>query len=316
MGIIDDWRYSRPVLDRAGQQIFWDRQASTYDHADMTTDNAGELAIVQALCEDFIQQGYVAEDVVTLGGASGCRDPLVVLDALKHHQNLRRIVFNDLSEAMVQVALKRFSDLRVKNGYEVQGIHGPIHEIANQIPVIPRRVIIGVYRASALTEACPSEGQSYSGLEGYVRNSSIIGDHLIVEAVGLRADQYEESEMRVDISSANATVHLPIALAKIGSWYSDEQFIATRVIGQHTGNPGFFISHWFVEKSIRDLVGRCFSSARVEKMTMTKCAKGFVLCIDPIEPPRGILTILNNVVGNVLPHEQVETLRVIDRISS
>lgn len=315
MGIIDDWRYSRPILDRAGQQIFWDRQAPTYDQSDMTTDNAGELEIVRSLCADFVQQGYIAEDVVTLGGANGCRDPLVVLSALEHHQRPREVVFNDLSEAMVKVALKRSLSMYIKNGRHIRGVHGPIHEIAGQIRSLPRRVIIGMYNVRALLEARPSEGQPYSGLEGYVRNSSTIGDHLIVEAMGFRADRYEELGLRVDVSVMHAATHLPVALLAIESWETDEQFVATRVIGEHVGKPGFFISHWFAEKGIRDLIKTCFSRDRFEKMTITECAKGFVLCIDPVEPPRGILTMLNNVIGNVLPHEQAETLRAINRIS-
>lgn len=314
MGTICRWRYPRPILDRAGQQVFWDRQASTYDQADMTIDNVGELMIVQSLCADFVQRGFTAEDVITLGGANGCRDPLVVLAELKDHRP-SQVIFNDLSEAMVNMALGRTLSSHIRNGYCVRGIHGPIHNVAYGMPVLPRRVILGVYSAHALVQAHPSEGQPYSGLEEYIRNSAIIGDCLIVEAMGLHADQYKEQGSRVDLSAGNATEHLQTVLSTVASWEADEQFVATRVIGTHSKKPGYFISHWFSEKGIRKLVGKCILPARIKNMTVTKCAKGFVLCIDPIDPPRGIITMLNNVLGNVLPHEQAETLRAINRIS-
>lgn len=311
----NSWRWRRPVLDRAGQQAFWDRQSATYDEADMTTDNEGELAHVRSFCRGFVERGYTAEDVVTLGGASGCRDPLVVLDALKPHQHPRGLVFNDLSERMVQRAFKRFRDTGIAQAYDVQGIHGPIHEIADRIPSLPRRVIIGVYRSRAFLEANGNEGQPHSGLEGYLRNGVALGDHFFIEAVGFNGGRYDERGPRMEVA-VDDTARLPAMIKEIGSWETDDQFTATRVVGCHARKPGFFISHWYSEKGIRNLINKCFPRSRCANTSFAECAKGYVLCIDPVGPPQGILTLLNNVLGNVLPQEQADTLRAIERISS
>ena len=113
-----------------------------------------------------------------------------------------------------------------------------------------------------------------------------------------------------------ARERLSDVLASLKSFLVSGEVGAFRVIGQHANKPGFFLSHWFTEKGITDLIQSCFDSQRIRAMSLKPCGKGFVVCIDPVEPPRGIVTLLNNVIGNVLPHEQMETLRAIDRVST
>jgi len=46
-------------------------------------------------------------------------------------------------------------------------------------------------------------------------------------------------------------------------------------------------------------------------------AKGMALVVDPIGvQPQGVVTVLNNVIGNVLPQSQHETLHAIKKIIS
>ena len=173
-----------PTLDRAGQEAFWDRQALTYGLADMTRDNVGELTIVEGFCRDFVGRGYVAKDVVALGGANGCRDPLIVTRTLRISGHApQQIHFNDLSVAMTKAALEGSLAEYKWSGIPVQLLPGPIHEIASQIPVLPRRLLVGAYSARALVEINPQEDYPYTGLEEYVRNRNILGDRFIVEPV-------------------------------------------------------------------------------------------------------------------------------------
>lgn len=304
------------VLDRNGQQAFWDRQAADYDQADMTRDNEGELDHVRTLCRQFCESGCVAEDVVTLGGAVGSRDPKVVLEVLGSHSRLPvDICFNDLSEVMA----KRASTLALASyaaaGVRVTSLPGPIHEICHRIRSLPRRVIIGAYRLQAFTSANPHYGYPLSGFEEYVRNADKIGTHLTIEPVHLAENGYVDLNTRVSFRCTDTPEKRASAHAILADCSGIPAVDAIRVIGRHPGKAGYFLSHWYTEHGIRRLMFRCFGSARISSMSLVTCAKGFVVCLDPVERPRGIVTMLNNVIGNILPGDQMETLRAIDALT-
>lgn len=306
-----------PVLDRSGQETFWDRQVLGYDQADMTRDNEGELDLVRALCQQYCLKGYQAEDVVCLGGAVGSRDPKVVMDMFERHKiRPKRIYFNDLSESMANQAMKSVLSSYSTGGTEVTLIPGPIHEIGENIPAMPRRVIIGVYRIDAFTMANPHYGYPLTGLEEYEKNADIIGTQLLIEPMRLTGKGYEGVNPQIIHHSNGLPEHKERTLSELNEYAKISSADALRIIGRHENLTGYFLSHWFSEQGVRQLVTQCFSSSRISTMSLMPCAKGFVLCIDPVEEPRGIVTVLNNVIGNIIPSEQMETLRVIEKLSS
>lgn len=305
-----------PVLDRQAQQAFWDRQAATYSERSMTRDNEGELSVVEKLCDDFVQRGYVAEDVVTLGGANGCRDPRVVMDALaRHSQTPRAIYFNDLSEKMVEAACTGSLAEYNQRFIAIASGHGAIHENVAWVPTKPRRVIVGVYKAAALVSTEASKGYTQCGIEGYIRNGGILGNRFTFEAMTSGQDSFEPMGIKSALNAHAAPLRVQIARRVIDACLGDEAVSAIQVLGYSSEDLGQFLSHWYTERGISSLIRRTFAKERLGSISITSCAKGYVICIDSIEPPCGIVTILNNVIGNVLPHEQAETLRTIDRIS-
>jgi hypothetical protein len=304
------------VLDRAGQQAFWDRQAPDYDQADMTRDNEGELDLVRALCQQFCLSGYKLDDVVTLGGAVGSRDPKVVMEVFERHSMWpEHIYFNDLSGPMTEHALKGSLASYPRDQTKVVAIPGPVHEIAKHIPPIPRRVIIGVYRAEAFTTANPHYGYPLTGLEEYEKNADRIGTHLIIRPVRLTDEEYIHMNTRMLYSSEYEPERKSIVQTHIAQCVNIPPMDAIQVIGTHHDREGYFLSHWFTECGIRRLIAQSFNPERIVSMSLMSCSKGFVLCIDPVDQPRGIVTILNNVMGNILPNEQIRTLRAIDMFS-
>src|SRR3989344_4631480 len=102
MGVHPGW-LQIPPLTPEGQRLFWDRQTK-YETAQMTNDNSGELTVVGNLCRELAGNGTI-HDVVTLGGAVGCRDPDFVLEQLvRNGVRPREIWFNDLSEKLTERA--------------------------------------------------------------------------------------------------------------------------------------------------------------------------------------------------------------------
>lgn len=305
------------VLDRAGQQAFWDRQAPDYDAADMTLDNEGELKIVESLTRDQLLKNGHIDDVVTLGGAVGSRDPKVVVDIVQGCSSaLSHIYFNDLSPKMTSRAVDTVLKPYISDKTGITTFPGPIHEVGDSIPCRPRRVVIGVYRARALIEAYPHLGYSLSGIEEYIKNSSIIGTRLTVEPLDIRNGVYAKPVTQLQLTPDSSAKERVAVNNEIVRQLERERVDAIRIIGTHEDKDGFFISHWFTEEGIINLVRRSFKRDRRGHLSIVPCAKGYVLCIDPIEKPQGMVTILNNVIGNILPDEQIRTLEVIDRISS
>ena len=313
-----DENWTIPVLDRAGQQVFWSRQAQNYDTSKMTIDNEGELDLVAAICRHFSRSGHVAEDVVTLGGAVGSREPKIVLDTLAAFDQFpNSIYFNDLSPEMVRTAEQRLLRSTRPEYTRLHLLPGAIHEVIEKIPAMPRRVIIGVYKSEPLIVANPHHGHPTSGLDTYDEYADTVGSRITVTPMHLlHGESYVSLDTSVHIQKGDTQEVKRERKKEVGDYLSHKALDALRVVGTHENQEGYFLSHWFTEKGILGLVKAAFSIDRLSSLSIMPCAKGFVLCIDPVEKPRGIVTILNNVIGNIIPNEQIATLRAIDKMSS
>jgi hypothetical protein len=101
-----------------------------------------------------------------------------------------------------------------------------------------------------------------------------------------------------------------------GSVRSPNQPHMIRVVSwRDDSDPAFFISHWYSERGIRKIIERHMGKEQAERMSILPCAKGYMICIDPIEKPRGVVTVLNNVLGNILPEELGASLKAIDQMA-
>jgi hypothetical protein len=243
---------------------------------------------------------------------------LVISEALEQcgGETPKKIFFNDLSAAMTQAALEGSLTVYAEKNISLEVIPGPIHAIAGCLPAMPRRVIVGVYSAKALVHASPEEDYLRVGLEEYLSNAAILGDRFVFEPFGLQDGQYRALAPKTFLSAWATSEQLGMVIGSLATLLGENIADAVRVIGQHHAQPGYFLSHWFTEKGILELLRGSFDPRRMGAVRIKACPKGFVLCIDPLEPPRGIVTLLNNVVGNVLPADQTETLRVVDRLST
>lgn len=296
-----------PDPGKAVHTAFWDRQAEQYGERDMT-DNEGELAIVTSLTNEFIDRGWKAEDVVTFGGADGSRDPGVVLTALNERgQPPGRIYFNDLSARMTEAALEKSLGLYAKAGSHVTTHPGPAHEVAQLIPRRPRRVIIGMYSAKAFIHG-------EWGLDCYLLNRQILGSRFYIQACSVSGTGYNPMGVALTVNAGLAPLWLPRLKEIMSICSAYENFGAFQVIGEQNDVPNGFLSHWYGSRGARALIDAGFAG-RTVSVRVYECPKGMVFCIDPPETPQGIVTILNNVVGNIRPSEQVASLQAVSRIS-
>lgn len=310
-----DWAWQPPRLNPEGQIRFWDRMAATYEGADMT-QNMGEQHVVERLTDEFVVRGFQAEDVVTLGGAVGCRDPRIVVDRLRiGGQTPKRIFFNDLAPALVAHASENELASQRAGGIDVHAFSGKVADSYAHIPKMPRRVLIGVYGAEAFVRPAPEEGHRQDGFTEYLANDAHIGDRLWLEWFRISAGAYAPAAKERFLTGR--TIGTPpdavrSSLEKVLQLHELPELGALRVIGStEDERHGYFLSHWFTIQGVTSLLEESFIG-RAVKMRLFLCGKGMLVCLDPLyERPRGILTVLNNVVGNILPDEQLKSLRVI-----
>jgi len=306
--------WCKPPLTVTGQTAFWNGQAEIYETADMTVDNAGEMDVVLRHCR------FPFESVVTLGGAVGCRDPRKILeDLIQRAPGARpRVFFNDLAERLVLRAKSAVLTPFAEQGFSIKYHVGEIRRVCEKIPRAPRRIIIGVYEARSFFLAHPTGGHPQCGFSEYVKNSAILGKHFLFDWVRLNdAHGLESAGLRGDIcveDSSETLVRVKRLFAEIGHkvWTQRLTDIAAlQVIGRTDGRKGFFISHWYTPSGVRQLLLSAFPKARFSIRRFI-VSKGSVFVIDPRgTKPCGVVTVLNNVIGNVLPHDQYRTLCAI-----
>jgi hypothetical protein len=314
-----DWEWRPPPLDSESQVRFWNRMASTYEGADMT-HNTGEQRAVERLTDEFVVRGYQAEDVVTLGGAVGCRDPRIVVERLRAAgQTPGRIFFNDLAPALVAHASEHALAPYRESGMDVRTFSGKVADASAHVPKMPRRVLIGVYGTQAFLRAHPEEGHLQDGFTEYLANDADIGTRLWLECFRLSSGAYAPAMQERFLTGRAVGTSPDVVRSSLGKVLQEPHFSgvgALRIIGStNDDRDGYFLSHWFTNQGIRSLIEESFVG-RAVKMRVFPCGKGMLVCLDPLyERPRGILTVLNNVVGNILPDEQLRSLRVIHRLT-
>ncbi len=309
---------SSTALRREDQKRFWDRQAATYGDSNMTNDNDGELAIVRQVCAEYAGISQTLNDIVTFGGADGCRDPRVVMDAFASgRMRPAAIYFNDLSPEMVMQARSKYLNVLSDRGISVLTLAGNVADVIDYIPYAPRRVVIGGYHIEAFLRASCAEGYPMCGLDEYVRSAEVIGNHFMLEWCDIAKDGYEPTGK---IFHFNAHEVADIVLVRtMVSAFTGRAIVkasgALRVISRGTKDGEPFISHWYTEAGFRTLLSTGFGE-RALGLPLYRCAKGIVAYIDPIEDvPTGMVTMLNNVIGNILPKDVVRNLLAINAIS-
>ncbi|MFA7201632.1 MAG: hypothetical protein WC099_01390 [Candidatus Paceibacterota bacterium] len=313
----NSWR--KPKLDIQGQKIFWDQQAPHYEKADMTVDNQGELICVLEKYKEV-----PCKELITLGGAIGCRDPKVILDDIisRNERPFPKVFMNDLSKKQLQWAQEKILKDYTRSGFHITYLPGEIRSVCTKIKNhMPRRLLIGIYESRSFFEAQPSSQYPLCGFDEYLRNHNILGQELLLNWM-----RYETGGIFTSCGIRTLVTSLDHPKDKLGIKKSLETFYRSvtdagtenisclQIIGRSHNHRGFFLSHWYTQTGFIPMLKEAFP-ATLFSITKYQFPKGALFVIDPLRhQPTGIITVLNNVMGNILPQNQLKTLHAIRRL--
>lgn len=317
---ISNW--NKPELTVAGQLAFWNGMSNLYEKADMTVDNRCEIEEVIKLC-----QKNKFTEVITLGGAIGCRDPKMILESLESQKDFNgdfpNIIFNDLSPNQLKTAEKVVLKPFIDKGVVMKFVPGEIIEVCPQFEKGSRQLVLGVYGSKSFFEAYPEKGYPTCGFDEYIKNYDILGEEFILNWVKFdptTADKISDDNQDIRISHLNKQEEKTFVKnglrARLDKAMEEEHpsLLGLQIIGQHSKKRGFFLSHWYFPQSFEKILESVFPPDQFQIET-SYFAKGMLYKITRKgKNPTGLVTVLNNVLGNILPKQQVKTLEAIREI--
>ncbi len=278
-------------------ESFWDSCAKIYDGAEMTNDNPFEMSELFTHLSSI--SGDSIKDIVTLGGATGVRDPKMILEN-KFNHHFKDLYFNDLSESMVCVA-EECTLSKFRGEVNCNFLPGNIIDICSKIPSAPRVVYLGVYNYASFISPNVELGFPVSGINEYIKNQEILGHGFSITpfmATDGKRNFFLDEKQSFFIESEGK---IDLATKWITGFEQDYNFSGLTIVSKR--NERSFVSRWFVPNKVRVFLEIYFPQGKF-KITSRYCGKATLFIIEPLSGlPRGIVTILNNVVGNILPSD-------------
>ena len=316
-----NWAWQKPELTRAGQIAFWNGQSTTYARADMTTDNQPEI---QHVIEHVRQHDF--GEIITLGGAVGCRDPKMILSdaycstnghACVPLSDLPSIFFNDLAPEQVEWAKTQILNrCQQECGVSIAFRPGSIHEVCLKIKPAHRVLLLGVYRAESFFKDKREAGTPLTGFDGYLANSETLGDHFWFDWLVWERDELktESSGFEFTVKDSGQKRFKQALLGQYKAVSASQKVLALQIVSEKKAKKGYFLSHWYSPSAMTDFLKTIFPPTQFT-MKMIELPKGALFFIKKKQViTSGVITMLNNVQGNIIPSEQVVTLENIRAI--
>jgi hypothetical protein len=255
---------------------FWDSVSQVYETSDMTHCGADyELDIVF----DLITR-HPPENLVCIGVADGCRDPLQLLYFMENTgvPLPKAITLNDLSGKMLKLCEKRLEALK-KVGPCTTYVQGPLQEIELVKDLGSYLYCMGCYNATYIIPA----------LNLYQANKSIIGTHFTLIPYFFKEGVCSPGDKLVfDIENFEEHETKLVDMSK------HEEFMSF-FVETNTG----FISHYYSKTNFAAYLRTIFKTCSIEVLESSRYLVNIITKGDG--PHTGLITTLNNVIGNIPP---------------
>jgi hypothetical protein len=282
---------------------FWDSVAPVYASNPMTkTENDDEINSVL----ESVKHMSRIEKILSIGVADGCRDPTFLLEHMKQSGMSIPLEthINDISPEMMELATNRVKEY----GTTVHKYVGPIQNFIDKIMFTNAAIFIGVYDMDYLDKA----------MAIYLTEKKIIGSEITLTPI------YWDSESNKMIEGFTQQIYFNIDSWEIwrDSWHSWRESLNLVSIRFKTETG--FISHYFnksVTEDMMDALIEPINSASAEKYGLPNPAINiavekpsdrylvFKMYQWPNSSRTEVVTMINNVLGNIKTSDQVDVLR-------
>lgn len=286
-------------------ESFWDTVAHMYSDSTLTSHMADfEMDIVFK----FLLHVQILLGVASFGVADGNRDPIQILNFIreqtKYDSKNFEVILNDISGEMLNVAKKNM----ITNGHgELQAHyeHNPVSQlliVPSIHPVKKTSFIFGVYNALYIIES----------LELYRQNKKVIGDKFRLSALYLEEDLSIKEEplsvLHFDIDDYLSLSEAILLLMTIPNFYA-----------YSISTEKNFVSHFFSAESLKKILLNIFVGKKVAYICGDNDhdhdnRRYIVNIIQNDGPTDYIVTMMNNVLGNIKFEEQQQSLKNLWRL--
>lgn len=268
---------------------FWDGVSQVYSEKDLTKhDNDSELNFVLERTHDIVE-------LVCLGAADGCRDPVAILEhMLKKGIVLpTKLVCNDISPKLLEVCEKRlveFPTIPYKQFFPV-----PLCDLKVDATNMNTRIIIGTYNANYIMQS----------LSLYNDNNEVIGTIFDLSYLTFddKTGEFKKSDQKLTFHIKNFEDYKDTIM----SWRNVPNFYAYSV---ETDKD--FVSHYFDLDCLTAVYKFVFDSVPVN--SVTEEGDRYIVADIGSQNPQRIVTMLNNVLGNIQSFEQIDSLQKIKQL--
>lgn len=266
--------------DQVESLKFWDGVAKVYGQSNMTSTEADpEL--------DIITREIVDGDITTLvgiGSADGVRDPEAILSHLNtsypnKYEKIEKVVVTDYAPQMVEMAKKRLEKWDRKFEYASGSAHLLKFPSSHK-----SSLMMSVYNKTFIMQA----------LALYLDNKDIIGKKVTLSAVSLDGVLYRQVSISFDLEQYKEYEQQILDMAKCDHFFA---YLFTTDTG--------FISHYFDQDTLLLLLAGTMGGT----ITVYNPSTRHILYnVTNTENPDTVITMLNNVLGNIPDDIMIDSL--------
>jgi hypothetical protein len=284
-------------------ESFWDGVSKVYSASNMTHHMADfELSFILSKLKLLNVKGMAC-----FGSADGNRDPIAMLKFLRENSlNLpHELTVNDISVNMVKEARKNLLEggwhVHIEN---VNYVHKPlscIDSIPSSITDKRMTYFIGVYNATYLKNS----------LILYRENKEIIGDRFMVSPLYYNQKECSGSELGITVGTC-----ITFDIDKFEDVWDelDKMGKTPNFYAYSISTNKNFVSHYFDANCLGRLLNDIFTGYNVETVAENEQQNGARYIVNVITHKETsanndyVITMLNNVLGNIKHDEHVSSL--------
>ena len=276
---------------------FWDSVGEYYSQSDMThLKGDAELLYIN----EYLKNNTKIEHLISLGCADGKRDPISLIST-NFLKTGKSILLNDISKNFIEIAKQNTSKLTTKTDIQTYAYHCPITDLKRCINKTSQQnynhscLILGIYDIEFIEDA----------LCEYKKEKNLLGKLFTISTLHFDRNSLSISDNKITFDIANYKNKMPKILNLIKNKNGNNKQIAGLSISTNNG----FISHYYNNQSFKNIIYKIFDKDAFEIEIKKLNSRYLIAKISKKNiTPTTLITMINNVLGNIPHKEQLESL--------